>query len=124
MTILTLNKLWLNRMDTGAAISGASGRTPAAGYSMEGDVRTYASGRRRAISTAGTKIEVQRTLVALDYDTKELLITWLGASVQLRDYRGNKWFGVFFDVQVNEYMRPDLYSATFTLIGTTLIEGV
>lgn len=124
MTILNLDKLWLNRMDTGEAISAASGRTPSSGYSIDGQVRTYASGRRRAISTEGLQVEVERTLVALDYDTKELLITWQGALVQLRDYRGGKWYGVFFAVAVGEYMRPDLYQATITLLGTTVTEGV
>lgn len=124
MTILTLNQLWLNRMDTGEAIHGASGRSPTTGYAMDGGVRTYASGRRRAVSTAGLKVEVPRTMVALDYATKELLITWLGVHCQLRDYRGGKWFGTFFDVEVSEYMRSDLYAATITLLTTTTVEGV
>lgn len=124
MTTLLLQKLWLNRLDTGEAIAGASGRQPSTGYAMDGQVRTYASGRRRAVSTEGLKVEVQRTMVALDYPTKETLISWLGSSVQLRDYRGNKWFGVFFEISVGEYMRPDLYQATITLQSTTTVEGV
>jgi hypothetical protein len=124
MVALVLQKLWLTRLDTGASISGASGRDRATGYAMDGDVRTYASGRRRAVSTVGVKTEVTRTMVALDYTTKELLITWLGVNVQMRDHRGNKWFGVFYAVGVDEYMRSDLYSATITLLTTTTVEGV
>jgi hypothetical protein len=124
MTTLLLTQLWLNRMDTGEAIHGASGRTPSSSYGIEGSVRTYASGRRRAISTEGLKVEIPRTMVALDYATKEKLITWLGVHCQLRDYRGGRWFGVFFDLDVSEYMRPDLYAATITLLGTTTTEGV
>lgn len=124
MPTLNLNKMWLNRMDTGQAIAAASGRERATGYSMEGSVRTYASGRRRAVSTAGLRVQVQRSLVAIDFDTKELLVSWLGSFCQLRDHRGNKWFGVFFEVDVREYMRPDLYAATITLDVVTTEEGL
>lgn len=124
MPILTLNRLWLNRMDTGEAISAASGRARSTGYAVAGDVRTYASGRRRAISTAGCEVAVQREMLALDLTVKELLLTWLGVQCQLRDHRGHKWFGVFFAADVAEYMRPDLYAATITLHATTTVEGV
>ncbi len=122
MTILQLNRLWLNRMDTGEGISGASGRMPSTSYAMDGAVRTYSSGRRRAFSTTGLKVEVPRQMVALDYATKELLVTWLGVYCLMRDYRGGKWHGVFYDVAVSEYMRSDLYAATITLLVTTTDE--
>lgn len=121
--ILTLTRLWLNRMDTGEAISGAGGRNPTTSYGMDGGVRTYASGRRRAVATAGVKTEVPRTMIALDLATKDKLISWLGSNCQLRDHRGNKWFGVFYDVAISDYMRPDLYAATITLAVTTTVEG-
>lgn len=124
MPMVTLKRLWLNRMDTGEAITAASGRDRATGYGMDGEVRTYASGRRRAISTAGLKVDVQRTMLALDYDTKEELVSWLGVFCVLRDHRGNAWFGVFFDVSITEYMRPDLYAAQITLQGVTTEEGL
>jgi hypothetical protein len=124
MTSLVLNKIWLNRTDTGEAISGASARERGSGWSMDGEVRTYASGRRRAISIQGLKGEVSRTLVQVDFATKEKLITWMGANLQMRDHRGQKFFGVFFAVDVREYMRPDLYAVTVTLQTTTTEEGV
>ncbi len=122
MTVLNLTRLWLNRLDTGEAISGASGPGPATGIAMDGAVRTYAAGRRRSISTAGLKVEVPRTMVALDFATKDRLISWVGTLVQLRDFRGGKWYGVFFELNITEYRRPDLYSASFTLQGTTTTE--
>jgi hypothetical protein len=114
----------LNRTDTGEAISGASGRDRATTYSMEGERRKYANGRLRAVGTVGVAGEVTRTMVALDYASKEKLISWLGVNCQLRDHRGNRWFGVFFAVNVSEYMRPDLYAAAITLLTTTTVEGV
>lgn len=124
MAILLLNRLWLNRLDTGEAISGPSGRDRATGYSIDGSVRTYASGRRRAISIPGLKGEVSRSMVDIDYATKEKLITWLGLTVLMRDHRGNRWFGTFFDVEISEYMPVDMYSLTITLNTTTVVEGV
>lgn len=124
MTTLVLTRLWLTRLDTGEQISMASGRDRDTNHSIDGAVRTYASGRRRAISTAGVKGEITRRGVAIDHATKEKLIGWLGVHCQLRDHRGNKWFGVFFSIGVGEYMRPDLYSAAITLETTTTTDGV
>lgn len=124
MAILVLNRLWLNRMDSGEAISGASGPDRSTGYSVDGNVRTYASGRRRAITVAGLRGEVARSMVAVDFATKERIITWLGLHVQMRDHRGNRWYGVFFGVDVGEYKRADLYTVTITLQTTTTVEGV
>jgi hypothetical protein len=124
MTVLTLDRLWLNRMDTGEAISGASGRDRQTGYGIDGQVRTYASGRRRAVTTAGLKAEVTRRMVSLDLATTRKLVLWLGAAVQMRDHRGQKWYGVFFDVAVEEYMLTGLYAASITLQTTTTVEGV
>lgn len=121
---LNLQRLWLNRTDTGQGISAASDRDRSTGYAIAGEVRTYASGRRRAVAVAGVEVDVSRTFVALDNPTKEQLITWLGVHCQLRDHRGNKWFGVFFKVDVGEYMLPTLYQATVTLLVTTTVEGV
>lgn len=124
MTILVLDKLWLNRVDTGEAIAGWSGRDRSTGYGVDGAVRTYASGRRRAISTAGVQGEVSRTMAYLDLATTDRLVTWLGAQVLMRDHRGQRWYGVFFNVAVSEYMLPTLYAATITLQTTTTVEGV
>ncbi|WP_045740865.1 hypothetical protein [Actinoplanes rectilineatus] len=124
MASVVLNALWLNRVDTGEAISGPSARDRTTGYGIDGEVRTYASGRRRAITTVGTKAEVARTFVMLTAAQVDTLKSWLGAHVQLRDHRGNKWFGVFFDVTVGEYMPATMYSAQVTLHVTTTVEGV
>jgi hypothetical protein len=124
MTSVVLNKLWLNRMDTGEAISGATDRDRTQGFSIDLAVRTYANGRRRAISTAGLIGELPFRLLAIDLATKENLTTWLGIQVQARDHRGQKWFGVFGNLAVTEYMLPTLYAAAFTIQTTTTVEGV
>ncbi len=122
--ILTLDRLWLNRTDTGEAISARSGDDRPTGYAVDGEVRTYAGGRRRAITTAGTKGSVQRTLEAIDLATADRLKGWLGLHVQMRDHRGQRWFGVFLSVDVREYKDPGLYSAAISLETTSADEGV
>jgi hypothetical protein len=124
MTSVTLNKLWINRVDSGEAVSGASGRDKDQSFSMALDVRTYASGRRRAVSTVGEVGSLPFTLVAVNLATKEKLRGWVGLLVQVRDNRGQRWFGVFAGIEVREYMRPDLYAVSFTLLTTTYTEGV
>lgn len=124
MAILPLTKLWINRLDTGEAVSGATGRGRSQSFAMDLSVRTYASGRRRAISTAGEAGEVPFTLVQCTLDQVTTLRSWKGISVQVRDHRAQKWFGVFGEINVSEYMRPDLYSLTFTLRLVTFTEGV
>lgn len=124
MTVLALQRLWLNRMDTGEAVSGASARDRTQAFSMELAVRTYANGRRRAIGTVGEVGEIPYTLQMADLATVSRLRTWVGINVQVRDHRGQKWFGVFAGLAVAEYMRPDLYRVSFTLLTTTTTEGV
>ena len=126
MTAVVLTRMWLNRTDTGEGISGASGRMPTTSHSKDGQRRRYASGRMRGIAVAGVAIDVPRRFVALDLAATEKLAGWLDQSVhcQLRDIRGQKWFGTFYDLEIGEYMRPDLYWATVTLLVTTTTEGV
>ena len=126
MSILLLDRLWLNRMDTGEAISARTDPDRSQSFTTETAVRTYANGRRRAISTVGEAGELTYTLIQLDLPTVTQLRSWAGANVnvQARDHRGQKWFGVFAAVQVGEYKDPGRYKASITVLTTTTVEGV
>jgi hypothetical protein len=126
MTVLTLDKLWINRVDTGEAIAATSSPTDRSqGFARQVTVREYATGRLRSISTGtASRGQLVYRLMKIDYATKELLITWAGVAVQVRDYRGQKWFGTFSDVDVTEYEQPGYYTAGFTLTTITVVEGV
>lgn len=124
MTVLNLSMLWINRLDTGQAIAAASGRDRAQAFATDLSVRTYASGRRRAISVPGEKGELTWRLVAVGQSTKDLLRSWATLAVQVRDHRGQKWFGTYEGITVGEYMRTDLYAVTFTLQTVSFDEGV
>lgn len=124
--ILTLTQLWINRLDTGAAISAPSGVDGGAtSWENQGEVRLYASGRRRGVMVEGEGGTVGFTLLEMTFTQVETLRSWKGANVQVRDWRGRRWFGVFFSVAETPQMRyPDVYQAAFTLQTTTTVEGV
>lgn len=126
MTVLTLDKLWINRLDTGeaiAAISHPSDRSQQ--HSRNLAVREYASGRLRSISTGvAARGQLVWRLVAVDQVVKDTLVAWAGVAVQVRDYRGQRFFGTFADVDVQEFQQAGLYSVGFTLQTITHVEGV
>jgi hypothetical protein len=123
--ILILDKLWINRLDSGEAIAAISSPTDRSQqHNTQLVVREYANGRRRAIATGASSAQLGWRLVAIDQATKDKLVSWKGAAVQVRDYRGQKFFGVFADVDVSEYEQPDMYTAGFTLQSVTVVEGV
>ncbi|WP_435233372.1 hypothetical protein [Micromonospora aurantiaca (nom. illeg.)] len=101
MSTLILDRLWINRLDTGEAVAAKSwDRSPS--YDMDGEVRSYAGGRQRSISTEGERGSVSFTLRKLPLATVELLRSWMGLAVQVRDDRGQCWVGVFFQVRPDE----------------------
>jgi hypothetical protein len=123
--ILTLTRTWINLLSTGEAISAATVRgSRTQVYNNAVEVRTYANGRRRSIAAVGEDGEISFQLTLLDQATKDKLRTWASQAVQVRDWRGQKWFGVFANVDVGEYTPATLYSATLTLMTTTTVEGV
>ncbi len=124
MTVLVLDRVWINRLDTGEAISARTDPDRTQTFERGLDVREYANGRMRAVSTGGERGEIPLRIVAIDQATKDLLRTWAGLAVQVRDHRGQRWFGTFKGVSVGEYAEPGLYSAGFALQLLTVVEGV
>lgn len=125
MATLNLTKVWVNRLDTGEAVSAQSDRKRAREHSMAGDVRTYAGGRQRAISQEGERGTFDVTLVRVTPADIETLRAWQGIPVQVRDHRGQRFVGVFFAVPVVE-QRDDVnaYDVPLSLRIVTVVEGV
>lgn len=126
MTVLALRQFWINRLDTGASLAAWSDPDRPQEYSTAQDVRTYASGRQRAVSTVGERGQVQVTLVMLTLANVQTLrdLSAQSVAVQARDHRGQRWFGVFDAVAVKEYRDPNLYAASITIRTITWDEGV
>lgn len=125
MTVVLLDRLWINRLDSGDSIACRHNPDKSETSSMDGAVRTFASGRRRAITVKGEVGTVPFTLVDASLTTKQELETWKGIGVQVRDYLGQKWFGLFFEVNSAPYRgNTGLWRCSFTLNTFTWTEGV
>lgn len=122
MAQLNLVRVWINRMDTGEGLSApSSGRSRA--HSMAGEVRSYAGGRQRSIVVEGERGTFSFTLLRLTLDEVDTLRLWTGDTVQVRDHRGQRFFGVYYDVAITEY-KDNYYSVGISLATVTASEGV
>ena len=118
MATLQLDRVWVNRMDTGEAVSAySSGRGRQ--VAVEGEVRTFAGGRQRSITSAGRRGSMAFTLVYLTSAQVAQLESWVGLEVMYRDHRGQRFVGVFFELDSKEYKEPDRYDIGLTLQEVT-----
>ena len=124
MATLTLTKVWVNRLDTGEAVSAQSTPERSRSHGLAGEVRTYAGGRQRAIAVAGEQGQFNVVLRFVSLTTVDTLRSWIGIPVQIRDHRGQRFFGVFFDVPVTEHRSPADYDVTLSLRVVSVAEGV
>jgi hypothetical protein len=124
MATLALTKLWINLLVNGAAVSAQSDPRRARQHAQTGEVRTYAGGRQRSVTTVGERGVFSFTLVDVSMVTVELLRLWVGQVVQVRDHRGQRFFGVFYTVAPVEEKDPALYSLPLELHVVTTTEGV
>lgn len=124
MATLNLSKVWVNRLDSGEAVSAQSAIARNRSHSMAGEVRTYAGGRQRAVTTVGERGQFEVTLRLLSQATIDVLRSWIGIPVQIRDGRGQKFRGVFFVVPPVEHRATADYDVTLTLSTITAAEGV
>lgn len=125
MATLLLDRMWLNLLPTGEPLSayGQIGRTSE--FSLEGEVRSYAGGRQRSVTVEGERSSYSFTLQDLTLVQLELLRSWFGLSVQVRDHRGQVFRGVILAVSVAERTYElDLYEVSVTVRATTIAEGV
>jgi len=125
MATLTLDRVWINRLDSGEAISAQSAPGRARSSSKDGEVRTYAGGRQRSITQAGVRGRFEVTLVQVTFADLARLESWMGVPVQLRDHRGQWFTGVFFEVPAVEHRdNRDRYDVPLSLRTITTPEGV
>lgn len=92
---------------------------------MDGEVRTYAGGRQRAVTREGEKSSYSFVLQDVTLAQRDTLRSWFGQAVQVRDHRGQIFRGIILEAGVVE--RPydlDLYEISVTLHSTTVPEGV
>lgn len=123
MATLVLRKLFVNLVATGEAVSAQSapGREPT--NSADGETRTYAGGRRRSIAREGVKGTYSFTLRLIPRADVDTLTSWMGHLVQVRDDRGRRFYGTFFDVVEVERRGTALFDVPIVLQVVTHDEG-
>ena len=125
MPTLTLDRVWLNRMSDGEAVSAFTISSRTRDYGQNGDVRTYGAGRQRSITTAGIKEVYKFSLLVLQADITALQ-SWVGVTVQLRTSRGQRFVGVYFAIAVSVELKDNInqYQVDMQLQSLTVADGV
>lgn len=124
MTTLTLTKLFVNLVASGASVSAQSnGRGEE--YSNTGEVKQLAGERLRSVTVAGERGQYSFTMIDVPAADVATLRTWKGQLVQVRDDRGRAFFGTFFDVRpVDVRDRKTSYDVSIVLRVVTAPTGV
>lgn len=130
MGVVTYNRAWLTNVATTEQLSAQTGPDRKRSYATGGEQRIYGSGRVRAVRQAGVKGAWSFELVELTLAQTNTLLVWLaaGATVFVRDHRGQAAYGTFFGVDIGENAAQGPTGATYTA-GVTLtmvdvVEGV
>jgi hypothetical protein len=90
-----------------------------------GDVRTYASGRRRAVVRAGKALTLPLEFdVVDDRPLLDLIRSWEGRLLLYRDPRGRKHWCSFYGLSIEENVAVDVASVSLTLVEVTHDESV
>lgn len=124
MATLTLNKIWVNLYSTGQAVSANSVPGREETYEVAGEVRTYAGGRRRAISTEGVIGVFKFALRLVARSDVDTLLTWVGQPVQVRDHKGRRFVGVYYGLAIGEYVAETGWDVGIVLNVVTANEEV
>lgn len=128
--ILQLTKFWLTNVVTQEMLGAQSDPARSWTSAVKGEVRTYASGRQRAVGSVGRSTTWKFTLVELTLNQVEMLETWMdqGVTVLARDHRGQHMYGTFFAVEKAENKAQLYPAATYTasieLQRVDVVEGV
>lgn len=127
MASVTLDRVWLGLWHDGAR---GAAQLPllfvgSRSYSRSkpGRIATYANGRRRAITRAGTFRVVELT-VSTDAAGLRTIETWQGKTVTYRDGLGTRWWGVYFDVESEPSSDGRRRDVSLTLESVSFTEAV
>jgi hypothetical protein len=99
--------LWLTDVSNPSVSVHASFTERVASTSVAGQVRTYAGGRRRVITTPADTVAFPLTLQAVTAAEVAVLEGWRGKVVLLRDTSGRRVFGSFMALDVRDTWTVD-----------------
>ncbi len=123
MVAITLDRTFINLVATGALVSAYTGKGRSRSYKTTGAVEGFAGGRYRSIALEG--VSGQQTFMLRDVSTAniETLKTWIGETVLIRDNRGRRMFGTYYEVTYNDRMLDNYYDVTLNVTEVTYNEG-
>lgn len=121
---LILDRIWINLYATGVGVFAYSAQGREESYETTGEVRTYAGGRRRAVTSAGEIGKYKFTLRLVARADVETIRNWAGATVQVRDNKGRRFFGTYLIVTISERVGDSTFDVALELTVVTAAEGV
>ena len=127
MASVTLDELWIHEVSDLSSFVNCYMGSLTEQSGMTGEVRRYANGVTRAITTLGTHRQVKVELPFLARTDLDLLESWAGTPVMIRDPLGRKVFGTYFTIEVEERPIGDVTTvlrASFDLSALSLSEAV
>jgi hypothetical protein len=124
MATIALDRVWINLWPSGESVAAQStDRTRST--EAQGEVRTYAGGRQRSITKEGVGRQFAFTLRMVTWVQIQTLESWIGRTVQVRDHRGTRYFGVFQAVTPVEIRGLTVeWDCQIAVREVTVVEGV
>jgi hypothetical protein len=123
MVAIVLDRTFVNLVSTGDVVKAFTGRGRSRNYRTDGAVQGFAGGRFRSIAlegVAGQQTFMLRDVSLADIDT---LKSWIGETVLVRDNRGRRMFGTYFEVGYNDRMDSNYYDVTLNVVEVSYQEG-
>ncbi len=124
MVAIELGKTFVNLVSTGALVAAYTGRGRTRAKSQEGSVERFAGGRFRSISTEG--VAGSQTFTLRDVSPADLatLEGWIGELVLVRDNRGRRMFGTYYQVNYADRPNENYYDVELNVLEVSYNEGV
>lgn len=123
MVAVTLDRTFVNLVSTGETVQAYTGRGRSRQYRTDGAVQQFAGGRFRSIAlegVAGAQTFMLRDVPPDDIDT---LKSWIGETVLVRDNRGRRMFGTYYEVGFNDGMDAGYYDVSLVVTEVSYEEG-
>lgn len=122
MVMIHLSKVHIHLLSTGEGVAAySSDRSSTQG--IDGKVQVYANGRQRAIIMTGTKSQYNCTLRDVSDEDVTTVERFMGKPVCVRDNKGQRFFGIYFDVARNERRTLGYWDIPLQIVSITYNEG-
>lgn len=123
MVSISLDRTFVNLVATGETVQAYTGRGRSRQYRTDGAVQAFAGGRYRSIALEG--VSGQQTFMLRDVSDADIetLKSWIGETVLVRDNRGRRMFGTYYEVGYSDRMAEGYYDVTLTVTEVSYDEG-